>query len=255
MANHTNMKLGKKPYRHDPSTLRFEAYFDPAALPFIPPCKEWMRAMPPKTGMMLNDTLGDCVIAAFGHQVQAWTFNATGKMITIPDQAILQGYEAVGGYQPGKPWTDQGCEILHMLKYARTTGIGGHAIGAFASINPQNAEHLRAAVYLFGGVNLGLALPASAQRQDVWRVHDWSLSGDAAPGSWGGHSVALLDMAVHMEAVDTWGQKKLARHSFRRAYCDEAWVMFSEDFLSNDKSPLGFDKATLLRDLALVTAG
>jgi hypothetical protein len=37
-------------------------------------------------------------------------------------------------------------------------------------------------------------------------------------------------------------------------YCDEAYVLLSEDFLAVGKAPNGFDLAALKADLALVTA-
>lgn len=99
-------KLGKLPAAHDPRTLQFGNYA--AALPAPPPARSWFVHQIPDYGVMLNDTLSDCVPAATGHAVQIWTSDATGVMATVPDSAILAAYSLMGGYVPGNPATDQG---------------------------------------------------------------------------------------------------------------------------------------------------
>ena len=112
---------------------------------------------------------------------------------------------------------------------------------------------VRTAAYLFGGLYIGIALPLTAQTQEVW---DWtkSLTGHAAPGSWGGHAVDVVDYGPNDLTVVTWGAVKLMTWAFWDRYVDEAYCILSPDYLKAGEAPNGFDLATLQEDLALVTA-
>ena len=51
-----------------------------------------------------------------------------------------------------------------------------------------NIVEIRQSIALFGGVYIGLALPLTAQNQDVWDVVP-NGGANAEEGSWGGHCV------------------------------------------------------------------
>jgi hypothetical protein len=244
-------KLGKRPARHDTRTLQMANYLE---LPVIPAARDWTTKAAANWGMMLNDTLGDCTCAATGHLTQAWTSNAGTKEITFPDQAILKAYEAVGGYQPGKPETDRGAVELDVLRYWRKTGIGGTTIDAFVALEPKNHLHVQAAVELFGGSYIGVALPVSAQRQAVWSVPPGGPTGTGAPGSWGGHAVVIEAYDQHGLTCITWGQKKKMTWGFWDAYCDEAYALLSELWAGKKPAPSGFNLAALQADLKAVAS-
>jgi len=217
----------------------------PSEADFSAKVKDW--------GMMLNDKLGCCTVAAPGHEIQQWTANA-GSQQTPPDDSILSAYEAVSGYRPGQPETDRGANMLNVLKFWRKTGIGGHKIGAFASVDPTNFDHIRAAIWIFGSAYLGISLPKSAQKQDVWDVPAGGANGDGAPGSWGGHAVEVAGYSPKGVFVVTWGAVKLMTWDFFKTYVDEAYAIISQDFLANGKTPNnGFNMETLKADLKLVT--
>jgi hypothetical protein len=244
-VDHSQRKLGKKPAQHDPRTLQMANYLE---LPAIPAAQDWTQKAAANWGMMLNDQLGDCTCAAVGHITQAWSSNAS-KEITLPDQAILKAYEAVGGYKPGDPSTDQGAVELDVLRYWRKTGVGGYKIDAFMAIEPKNHTHIQAAVDLFGGSYIGLSLPVSAQKQAVWSVPPGGPAGTGAPGSWGGHAVVIEAYDVHGLTCITWGQTKRMTWSFWDAYCDEAYAILSELWAGKKPAPSGFNLAALKSDL------
>jgi hypothetical protein len=250
----TRNKLGKKPARHDPRTLQMANYLGITHLPDIPATRDWTSKATAAWGMMLNDQLGDCTCAAAAHITQVWSANEGPIEITLPDAEVLKAYEAVGHYKPGNPASDQGAVEMDVLRYWRKHGIGGYQIKAYVALEPKNHEHIRAAVNLFGGSYIGLALPVSAQNQKVWSVPPGGASGKGAPGSWGGHAVVVEAYDSHGLTCITWGQKKRMTWSFWDTYCDEAYAVLSDLWAPKAKqAPSGFDFATLEADLKHVT--
>jgi len=120
-------------------------------------------------------------------------------------------------------------------------------------VSVRDPKLVRAGAYLFGGLYLGLALPVTAQTQDTW---DWTgtLSGDAAPGSWGGHAVDVVAYDDAALTIVTWGALKKMTWAFFDRYCDEAYAILSNDYLDAGRAPSGFDLNALKQDLSLVTS-
>ncbi len=176
---------------------------------------------------MGNLEVGDCTCAGAGHLIQMWTANQGSEKI-LPDADILALYSKLSGYVPGNPATDVGLYLPDVLKFWQNTGIDGHRIGAYVQVNPANKLHLALACYLFGGVYCGVALPLSAQNQEKWQVTDPSLTGNAAPGSWGGHCVPMGAFDPLGGIFVTWGEEQYAYADFIAAYFDEAWAIISQ---------------------------
>ena len=239
------MKLGKLLRTIDSRTLWLENYLNVPALPPLPETADNFAKVS-RFNMGGNDQYGDCVVAGAAHMIQTWSANAAREAI-IPDKTIINTYlKLTGG-------ADTGLNMLEFLKFWRNTGIAGHKIGAFASVNPKNLTTMRYANWLFGGIYLGIMLPVSAQKQQVWDVV--SLSGDGAPGSWGGHCVNNGLSTPRIFKVGTWGMEQTATANFMATYCDEAYAILSLEFFDkNHKTPAGFDWKTLLADLKAVTA-
>jgi len=251
MVDYASMKLGKAPPLRDPRTLELAEYLRPAELPPPPPSANWatkVTAWP----MMLNNTIGDCTIAAAGHCIEEWTTDA-GSPVIVPDATILAVYSAVSGYNPVTHAHDVGATEVKVLNYWRTKGIGGHSIRAYAALEPGNLDHVRDTVSIFGACYIGLALPISAQTQSVWSVPAGGPTGAGAPGSWGGHAVPVVAYDPSGLTVVTWGALKRMTWGFWSAYCDEAYAVLSDDFLTADRTPAGVDLAALEQDLAEVT--
>ncbi len=175
--------LGKLPPRLDSRTLQLANYLRARrsassgqgtalprklALPPAPRSVDWTTKIP-SWPMFANDTIGDCTAAAAAHMIQCWTANASDAF-TPTDAQVIAAYSATGHYIVGDAATDQGAVELDVLNFWRQQGIAGHKIDAYVSFSPQNFEHTRQAINLFGGIYIGLALPLSAQNQDVWDV-------------------------------------------------------------------------------------
>jgi hypothetical protein len=241
------VKLGKKPPRFDKRTMRLENYI--AQLPPVPPVCDWLQKVS-SWPVMLNagdGAIGDCTIAAAGHLIQEWTANA-GNMIIPADADILAAYEAVSSYDPATGDNDNGAAELDVLNYWRQNGIAGHKIGAFAALQFHNLMHVKAAIYLLEGCYIGLALPQSAQHEDIWtNIND-------KPGSWGLHAVPVGKYDQQGLTAITWGGIQKMTWAFWQKYCDEAYALISLDMLNNQqKSPIGLNLQQLQKDLSIVT--
>lgn len=238
------MKYGRLP-AHDPAThprlqlgpaLDLSTIAPPAAVDELSAVADWP--------MYLNDSLGDCTIAAAGHMIEAWTRLGRGTTVEISDAQVLTAYEAVGGYRPGHPDTDQGAVMQDVLGYWRKTGIGGQKILAFAELDVRNAAEVRAALWLFGHVYIGLNVPLSAEQQfdagQPWDV----VANDG--GIQGGHAVDVGAYDANGVRLVTWAAVQRMTAAFWAKYVEEAWVVVDEAWISQaGGSPPGLDTAAL----------
>ena len=248
MADHSTMKLGRKAIRTDTRTLRLAKYLS-AGLPPAPPAKDWTKGIT-SWGMMHNDRLGDCTIAAAAHAVQVWSAN-TASEVTVPDTQVLHYYEKWDGYKQGQPNTDQGGVELNVLTRWQKEGFDKHKLIAFADPAHANLDQIRQAINLFGGVYIGLSLPITAQKQAIWDVVP-NGGDDAKPGSWGGHAVFVPKYDANGFTCITWGELKTMTSAFWTAYVDEAHALLSHDWMASKGAPSGFNLAELKTDLGLI---
>ena len=250
-------KLGKKDAVHDQRTLQLANYIK--TLPVLPAKVNWSSKLTRPWGMMKNDSVGDCTIAAAGHMIMSWAAD-NKRVVNIADGDIIRSYVDVtaaenggAGYDPATGDNDTGCVEIDVLNYWRKTGIAGHKIGAYAALEPHNNNSLKAAVYIFGGAYTGFALPVSAQMQKVWSIPPGGARGWGEPGSWGGHAVPVVDYNTTGPVCVTWGELKQMTWGFYDTYCEESYAIISNDFFTGIKSASGFDMATLHADLKLIT--
>lgn len=253
-------RLGRLRRTPDPRDLKLAHYLRPELLPPIPTNRDWGSKIGAGSwGMLGNDQYGDCTCAAVGHAVMAWTAN-TSKIFIPTTQQVLSLYTTVTGeegaaFDPTTGQNDNGCVIADVLKEWRTNGFVGHQLGAYAYVKPRRFDLVRAAIDLFGVVDIGIDLPIDAQTQDVWSVSDMSLQGNAAPGSWGGHSITLTGFSPHVAIGETWGQKKYMTWAWLYYYCTEVWALLSPDWVNGtQKAPSGFYQSQLQEDLAELTS-
>lgn len=244
MIDHSQMKLGKRPALHQPaSRLMLRNYIADLAPP--PVSVDWSKGII-EFGMMLNDQLGDCTIAAVGHAVQVWSANSSNE-ITVPDSDISKYYSLWDGYDPnatlvdGQNPTDQGGVEVDVLNDWHASDFAGVKLLGYADPSPQDALHVKQAVALFGGLYIGLALPLCAQTQAVWDFTDGPLG---VAGSWGGHAVWVLGYDADGLTCVTWGQLKRMTWAFWLAYCDESHAL-----VSNIWAPPGIVTEPLLADV------
>jgi hypothetical protein len=246
-----DLKLGARPPRHDDRTLQLATYLTPE-MPAPPVEVNWLAPVN-IWPMFLNDRIGDCTCAAAGHLILGWTAN-TGQQVRLTDSDILGAYEAVTGYNPADPSSDQGAVELDVLNYWRRTGIAGHKPTAYVRVDHTNSRQVRQAISLFGGVYIGAALPTAARDQfragQTWRA---VIGPQGRKGSWGGHALGVLAYGTRGLTAVTWGTRQHMTWSWWSRYVVECYGIVSVDFLdAAGRSPQGLDLPTLLGDLAAI---
>jgi hypothetical protein len=251
---HMAYRLGKNRPVVDARTLRFSSYVTPALQP-APPSVDYgasVSAWP----IYYNDQYGDCTCAAAAHLIQNWTANA-GNEITPADSTVLSFYEHFVGTPPP---ADEGCDMLSVLKYWRRTGLDEHKVTAFASIQLQDKAEAMNAMFLLGGIYIGVALPDSVVPpggnyvEIPWVVPPEGPVAGAAPNQNNGHCIPAVGYDATNIYVITWGAVKSMSWQFYDAYADEAFAIVSQDFVDlAGQDPVGFSRTQMLRDLKELT--
>ncbi len=271
MTDFSMKKLGKAPPKFLKGLPHFNHYT--GALPPAPEKVTNSAVANTNFGEMLNDQLSCCTCSAAGHAGQIWTANSAGHEFTATDAEIELMYEGSCGYNPGNSAaTDQGGIETNVLTYWLKNPLGATiTLDAFASITPGDHATVKDAIWLLGGVYIGLALPLSAQHQAVWDVtpdssQNWfdhwfahsgmarsNPGGDPTPGSWGGHAVYVCDYSPRGLVCITWGKLQLMTWPFWDKYCDEAYGLLSKSWIkSTGLSPAGFKFDELEADIGLL---
>jgi len=96
-----------------------------------------------------------------------------------------------------------------------------------------------------------VALPVTAQKQDVWDVVP-NGGANAKKGSWGGHCVFVPKYDQHGFTCITWGGLKTMTLAFWKKYCDEAHTLLGQNWITDKGAPSGFDQTQLLADLKAI---
>lgn len=252
MANHSNMRLGKLAVKRHAKTPKLARYYAAGdVLPAAPVSADWYSQVS-SWPMMGNDSLGNCTCAAVGHIIQQWT-TILGAPHVLSDAEVIALYSAVSGYTPSDPKSDQGAVEFDVLSRWMTSGVGGDTLLGFAELGHVgdangNINEVKSAISWFGNIYIGLALPQTAQSQDLWDVT--TQSGPGEPGSWGGHAVPVVGYDANGLTLVTWGALKKMTWSFFNTYCDESYALLSHDWISAEgKTPGGLDVTQLINDM------
>ena len=201
-----------------------------------------------------NDTLGDCVIAGGYHDVGLWTGNANGLFVAT-DAQIIADYSAIGGYVPGNPNTDQGCDEETALNYWVQHGFAnGTKLAGWLRVDATNQTQVQQALWLFESVYFGINLP------DKWvnpmpsaDGFTWDVAGKADPAN--GHCVVGCAYNATGVLIDTWGLLGTVTWGAVKKYAaaasnGELYLLLSPDSIAKAtaKAPNGFDWPTLISD-------
>lgn len=213
----------------------------------------------PVLGMHLNDTWGCCVLASAANIVQQQTFYGQGTEAVVPDDAVLQAYEAVGYFNPssgppGSNPTDNGVQIPDGLDYLKKTGMCGHTIAGYGHVERHKVSRIRTAIREFGVVCAGVNMPSSAMIQfDNQQPFDYNPKANNSVE--GGHCICLCGYSSDGFLAWTWGRTVKVTWSWWAEFGSEAWPVVSHDWVSSvsGKDPEGVDLVTLGSEFRMVT--
>ena len=251
------MKLGRQPAVHTKRTMRLALAFHRAlaTLGTAPTASDdyvsaVMKQSPQGWICWWNDSLGDCVCEDSGHELMLHSANAATIIIPAA-QDILQLYEAVGGYNPSDPSTDQGCDETSMEQYLMSTGLCGQKSVATGPVDPTNMDHLKWAVQVFGACRLGIAV-TDQMMADFNAGNPWvTFSGNVE----GGHDVPIVKYDSSYAYVVTWGKLQPVAWSLvaNTNFLEEAHLSVWPDFISaGGTTPAGFNLQQMVDDAQAV---
>lgn len=107
-----------------------------------------------------------------------------------------------------------------------------HKCVASVAVDPGNVTECRIAIDEFADLQIGIALPATAQGQAEWTVVGDGKTGKSAPGSWGVHRIVYREYDPEAFKCFTWGTELLVTIPFHQDYAREAHVEVTQEMLS-----------------------
>lgn len=206
-----------------------------------------------------NDELGSCVVSAAYHIVGVETSAALGEGagsgFLATSAEVIADYSAIGGYVPGRPETDLGCDEVTAFNYYLARGFAdGSRLEAWIAIDATKRREVTAALYLFENLFLGMSLP------DAWiepfpetSGFVWDVAGDPNPEN--GHAVMGYGYDERGVQIGTWGMTgtitwaALAKYA-TRANGGELYSLLLEDQVAKGaaKAPNGVAWTQLVLD-------
>jgi hypothetical protein len=241
-----NPPLGRLPRKHGAHIPKLHELLGSSVAPASPPSVDYTVGLPGDLGMMLNNTLNDCSCAAFYHARQVWTFNATGKLLEIPDTQVKLLYQQACGYDPAVPGPGPGgcCQsvLTHLLKRGAPCGhkvVEHERIAAFVEVDHCDLAAVRHIIADCGVCYIGIRVP-----------HWLTMSGDPVPPVWdynaslnntivGGHAAILAGYDGAGAQVISWGQTYRMTWNFFRAFVDEAYAIVHRPWVNAKRGTPG----------------
>jgi hypothetical protein len=232
------MKFGKKPAKRLRKSLALSNYLNMSAVSY-PPVHAWER--PIDYGMLGNDKAGDCAYAGHFHMRMNWRAVAdAGNPLIVTTEQVLADYAAGTGYDPVSGANDNGAVLTDVLKQYNDK---------YVTLDVQNVEQIKAAIFIFGAVYLGFGVPQSMVDQlghgidPTWEF----LPNDKPSGE--GHCVVVFGYGRAGVPPCSWGKIYHTPWEFWLQNVDEAYAVISPEWIKHSGvSPSGLDLTGLLAD-------
>lgn len=236
------LKLGTVPERR--FTVDLDKYADTSVVVPTTIVRE-ANALQYGISMLGNDKYGDCVEAAMLN-IQA-TFRLKEGIVPYPwsTQAALELYSHITGFNPVTGSGDNGTDPQQAFQYWRTNGLPGHEIVGYGVLNGDSVN-IKRAIYEFGAVLVALALPTTAQSQDV----TWVWESNSVAGSWGGHGICTDSYTETDLGFWSWAQFGTMDNAFAENTIEQVLVPLSKDQIGKGGvGPGGFNFSAMQKDL------
>ena len=211
-------------------------------------------------GMLANDRIGDCVIAMMLHSIEDFHLDSGTPVPVFTDADAISVYSAITGYNPNDPSTDGGTDENAAMRYWEHPGLSTsdgarHSIVATVAVDASNLNECRIAIDEFVDLQIGVALPLSAQGETEWTVVGDGKTGKSAPGSWGGHGIPYREYDPETFKCVTWGAELLMTVPFHQAYAQEGHVVVTNEMLNKSGvGPSGVAWGELIADIKALPA-
>ncbi len=237
-------RLGKLPAKASRLTLHLADYLRPGARAEVPEATNfWLRRADFSKDTYGNTNEGCCTIASQMHaqrrSERLEQKRTLGEREGFTEAECHRVYRAMtqrlyGGGDTGAYEEDALSNWRNPDLTFRDTKGRPYTIDAYVRVNPKSTDEIRTAMFLAGnhGLKICLNLPrmwASVVPPKTWDVRrrpDGSidLTGDAMPGSWGGHSMFTEDYTRQGPIlVHTWGlADQVITWDAVMAYADES---------------------------------
>jgi hypothetical protein len=156
--------------------------------------------------MLWNDQLGCCGISAAYRSIMLIVFLQTGKVVLPSQKEFNDFYHVVGGYVPGKAWTDNGVDNPTLVRDMQTIGLtlAGqvHKCGPVAVCQGDDAVTVRKAIYYLLATIHGIDLPQEWYN-NYGPGHVWDATSSRIVG---GHDVDACGFNKIGPKIVTWGK-------------------------------------------------
>jgi hypothetical protein len=246
----SKLKLGKGDAVR-PIGLHDFATYTPSGFPSAPATfgvLATLQAIP--WGMDGNDTLGDCTIAGADHVIAA----ENALLATSDARPSLSVLEAQ--YTALSP-NDQGCVIATVLQTWRNPGLfsmpgATNKVSQYAPFDQRNQTEFQQVIAFTGAAYIGIACPQSAQQQfakqlQTGQLVPWTVV-KGSPVA-GGHCIVAVGYTEEGPLCVTWGGVVLVTWPFLTKYCDEGWVVLTQELSEKGADTFGLDLTQLNADL------
>lgn len=236
------------------------------AVPQHPAAEDYLAALGGGWQMLGNDKVGDCVAVTWANvrrlvtttlgqpsyptQDQVWAIYRTQNPDFDPS-----GDPSVNG--PGSP-ADRGMDVQTLLEYLVTTGgPDGVKAVAFASVDPANADEVKAAIAIFGYLWTGVQV-SELNQQEFVAGQPWDYN-PSSPVD-GGHSIITGGYGAPGagplggdERFITWATETSFSDRFWSNSVDECWAVIWPEHLGTREFLQGIDAAALAADYQAIT--
>lgn len=269
--------LGKLPYANHPRATRpsfrefLGRFAEIGGLPKLNDTCTWKRNIGDTAwGMLLNNRIGDCTIAAACHMMMCWSDNTRPAPWSFTDQDAEDDYN---DYRTSGDGASMQNILFDWMIYGIHRRDGANKIAVtiddYAPLDINNESALKPqvqrSIQLLGGCYMGIVLPKfavhydngsavpqgnSPPNWDVTAAQLQALGPQAAKDPKAGHSVSALGYDQNGLQVVTWGEVTTMSWDFFFAYREEAWaVLCKQAWLKPDgTTPSGLTAAQLVLD-------
>jgi hypothetical protein len=241
-----SFRLGKRaPARK--ATLQVGEFLTVQEIPEHPPASSAPNI---RWTMDRNDEAGDCVVAGVNHALQTIATNLGLPRQPWTDAELLELYRTQNpdfrDWSQGGSDADQGMVIQTFLEECVQRGY----ITAFAQIDHENHELMRAATFIGGAIVTGEVLRTAHEDLKLWDA--------SKTGIWGGHCTATVAYGttdLKQFGLVTWGRMVPYTEAFAERHMDEAWLILTPAMINNPGFRNNFDLRGFADAIAELTNG